>query len=477
MRWFPQSNLARVLLLLGSMVLVAHLSFFFLVDHFFVRMIATNRGEHVGRDILMIDRTIRQSEVEARDALRVALLEDFNYRYSETAPQGLRLRRRLNEHPSREFRESRESSESRGARGPWGPAPSAGQRRREHQRLFEQGLQAVLGTETRLYMRRGLRGDRGAEGWGPWFWIETGLDELPWVGIPTHHLHADAPQVLIYWLLVLGAILFLAAAIFVRLSNRPLELLVDAVERFGRRQDPPEIPEVGSREIRSLTHAFKKMASDIAKVNQDREMMLAGISHDLRSPLARMAVALEMGTALPGDLKRSMEEDLEDMDAIVEQFLTYVRSGEEEESSHLDLVELMREVAERTRRANECDGCIIDLDLPASLSIQGKPTTLKRLLQNLLDNALRYGGRKILVSAVREGAVLILAVEDDGPGVTADRVDEVFAPFARGERARTQAGTGLGLAIVKRIVEGQGGSIAALNRTTGGLRVEVRLPI
>ncbi len=266
---------------------------------------------------------------------------------------------------------------------------------------------------------------------------------------------------------------------FVRHSNRPLKALVAAVEAFGRDQKPPQLPESGPLEIRSLTRAFEGMARDIGRANQDRELLLAGISHDLRSPMARMAVALEMASDLPQDLKRSMEEDLRDMDKIVEQFLAYVRSSGEEEAEELEVAALVREVAERARRS--CDAASeeveIQLEVPEALRVQQRPTTTQRLLQNLIDNALRHGGRKVRIEGRREGPMLVFIVSDDGPGVPEAQLAELFTPFVRGDQARTSAGTGLGLAIVKRIVEMQGGSVRASVGDRAGLRIEVQLPL
>jgi two-component system osmolarity sensor histidine kinase EnvZ len=234
---------------------------------------------------------------------------------------------------------------------------------------------------------------------------------------------------------------------------------------------------VGPVEIREVNQSFNRMVADLGKIEQDRAVLLAGISHDLRTPLTRLRLELEVND-LPAEARRAMEGDIEQMDAIVRQFLDYARGSPQQQRSTLDVTALVREAAGRLR-------------LPqAAVCVQADPalmapvyrTELERALENLVTNADRYGRSadgtlQLQIALQRDGSDLVLAVSDQGPGIAAAQIDRLLRPFERGDEARSEAnGTGLGLAIVARVARLHGGRLLLRPNPPCGLRAELRLP-
>ncbi|HSX71460.1 MAG TPA: ATP-binding protein, partial [Pseudomonas sp.] len=222
--------------------------------------------------------------------------------------------------------------------------------------------------------------------------------------------------------------------------------------------------------------AFNQMAEDIEQGARERELMLAGVSHDLRTPLTRLRLSLEM---LGGDaeMTEDMIRDIEHMDTILDQFLAFIRDGRDERSELCDLGELVREVVAPYNQHSEQVRLYLE-QLPA---FPLRRVSIKRLLVNLLENALRYGGQSVEVVTNLAGdesaPYVVLSVLDRGPGIAASEMGEIFNPFIRGDRARGGKGTGLGLAIVKRIAALHGGSVELRNRSGGGLEARICLPL
>jgi two-component system osmolarity sensor histidine kinase EnvZ len=230
--------------------------------------------------------------------------------------------------------------------------------------------------------------------------------------------------------------------------------------------------------VAALGRAFNEMARDVRSLDQDRRLLLAGISHDLRTPLARLRLGVEM---LPsgGDagLNAGMVQDIEDMDAIIDQFLSYVREGSNEEAAlESDLAAAVHSVVERYQRRGQP---VRMTDAVGVLPpVRLRPLSFQRLLSNLVDNALRHGGGDIEVRAGRAGpATLQVCVLDRGPGIPEAERARMLQPFQRLGSARTDPGSGLGLAIVDRIARLHGGRVLLDGREGGGLKVTVELPV
>jgi len=204
--------------------------------------------------------------------------------------------------------------------------------------------------------------------------------------------------------------------------------------------------------------------------------MLAGVSHDLRTPLTRLRLSLEL-MASDDELTEDMIRDVEDMNAILDQFLAFVRDGSDEPVETTDLAELIREVVAPYNQQQETVRLCVEPMPPFAL----RRVSIKRLLVNLIENALRYAGGGVEVAAYVSGdqhaPYVVLSVLDRGPGVDPAELEGIFNPFIRGDRARGGQGAGLGLAIVKRIASQHGGVVELRNREGGGLEARVSLPL
>lgn len=306
----------------------------------------------------------------------------------------------------------------------------------------------------------------------PGLWINTPELGSLWVRFPIENFGRYEAIAFLTWLIGTPAIAFIIATIFVRQLNRPLKNLEHAAKKIGR-GDPIKglIRENASREVDAVNRAFVQMSEDLQQVNRERALLLAGISHDLRTPLTRMRLTAE----LLGDSEFSegMVRDIEDMNAILDQFILFVRDGSDEDTEVGDLNEVVVEVVSQF----ESEGRTINTELHELPAISLKRLSLKRMFANLIGNAIRHGGGEIdIYSGMQQGEICVI-VSDRGAGLTEQEMYELFQPFARGDQSRTTTGSGLGLAIVKRIVDMHHGRVKLRNREGGGLEAVVHLPV
>ena len=299
-----------------------------------------------------------------------------------------------------------------------------------------------------------------------------------WVGVPVPpRPPADEfPTRALVWTLVVLAFLLAAAYGFARYLARPLRDLNAAVVRVGRGEMPPPLPESGPSEIAAVNRGFNAMTRDLSRIEQDRALLLAGVSHDLRTPLARLRLGVEMGLA-DESLRTGMVADIDEMDRIIGQFLDFARSDTTTAFESADLDAIVGACVERYARAGKpvrfAGGALPPLNL--------KPTAISRLVANLVDNALAYGAPPVEVTTALAGGVAVVDVADRGRGIAAEDVERLKQPFTRASAARARsdgaAGAGLGLAIVDRIARLHGGSLDLLPRDGGGTVARVRLPL
>ena len=233
------------------------------------------------------------------------------------------------------------------------------------------------------------------------------------------------------------------------------------------------MPETGPSEIRAVARAFNQMKEDLRRAERDRATFLAGVSHDLRTPLARLRLAVEMLEGRVDDPTRhDMVEDLDDMGKIVDQFIDFTRGEAAEPLSGVNLSELARACCERAARS----GVAIRCETVETPLIMARPLAMQRAIDNLISNAARHAGGEILVRTSVEGRRMAVAVFDRGPGIPAEMLEHVKQPFARLDASRTgQAGAGLGLAIAERIAVLHGGRVELLPRDGGGLEARLVL--
>lgn len=279
------------------------------------------------------------------------------------------------------------------------------------------------------------------------------------------------PGAFIGWIALVAGIVFIGAYLFTRYLTRPLVRLSEATKYIARGEALPPLPERGPAEVRRLTRALRDASEAARRATRDRELMLAGISHDLRTPLARLRVAAEL---LPSDgqgLRDGMVQDVEELDAIVGQFMAYVRDGSDESPRPSRLDELVRAAVGPLQRS----GSPVDLVLADVPSLELRPLAIQRLITNLVQNALNHGHPPVCVTCgIREGAVF-LAVRDHGEGVDPEHFAELLRPFSRGDKARTSLGSGLGLSIVTRIARLHGAEVSA-GQDPEGFEVSVVFP-
>ena len=271
--------------------------------------------------------------------------------------------------------------------------------------------------------------------------------------------------------LVPALALLMVGALLVRRTLRPMDMLARAAGRVGTGTHEV-LPEVGTAEVRRVIHAFNEMQDRIHRLIADRTQALAAVGHDLRTPLARLQLRTD---AIPDPaLRDAVGRDLDEMEAMVASLLAYLGGEDDPEvPSRRDVAVMAATLVDDASDR----GFDARYDGPDHLDMTVRPTELKRALGNLVENALHYGGGAA-VSVARAGGRVVLAVEDDGPGIPPDRLADVLEPFIRIDtaRARNTTGLGLGLAIVVKAVARLGGTLTLSNRPSGGLRAEISLP-
>jgi two-component system osmolarity sensor histidine kinase EnvZ len=331
--------------------------------------------------------------------------------------------------------------------------------------IFAEEVRRQLGPDTRLATERdGL----------PGFWVSFRIDsDEYWVMLPRERVErAVALRWLGWGVFVLVAALAGAWLIVFRL-RRPLRALVGAAADVGRGRVPAPLDESGPEEIQTVSRAFNQMTRDLARLEDDRALILAGVSHDLRTPLARLRLGLEMSEG-DAQLKAGMAADIDEMDRIIGQFLDFARAAGGESQQPTDLAAMAREIAARYRDS----GHALTEEVVAVPEVTVRPMAVRRLITNLVDNAFRYGGEEVRLRVATASRAVVIEVLDRGPGIPADEVERLKQPFTRLETARSgEGGSGLGLAIVDRIARMHGGSLDLLPREGGGLVARVALPL
>jgi two-component system osmolarity sensor histidine kinase EnvZ len=290
------------------------------------------------------------------------------------------------------------------------------------------------------------------------------------VGAPRKRLYTSMIYVYVLWLGGSSILLFGIAAMFMRNQVRAIRRLAAAAENFGLGRDTGAIRPEGATEVRKAATAFNRMQERIRRFLTQRTEMLAGVSHDLRTPLTRLRLALAM---LPGDGRLATEAaemtaDVEEMERMITGYLAFARGEQAEQAQPTNLPDILQDVAANARRA----GADIRVDAAESITLPLRPDAIRRALTNLVDNARRHATRITLATAAQERSVLVM-VDDDGPGIPPDRRESVFRPF----ETDAAGGTGLGLTIARDIVRAHGGDITLEESAMGGLRARMRLPM
>ncbi|WP_201492832.1 sensor histidine kinase [Rubrivivax sp. A210] len=309
-----------------------------------------------------------------------------------------------------------------------------------------------------------------------------------WVGFiierDAYWLQADAAAAPISggtWMVWIGTALLatlLGAAVSSRLINKPLKQLSFAASRVREGDLDSQLDEnTLTSEIREVNRGFNRMARELARVEEDRAVMLAGISHDLRTPLARLRLEAEMSVH-DEEAKKNMALDIDQLDAIIDKFMDYARPGE----SLLRPVNVAQLIEREASAFRDPSQIRIVIRVAPDLDVLADETELGRVFLNLFENARRYGRgtytgiADVLVTQGRTGPWAIISVRDQGPGVAPEKLPQLTTPFFRGDAARTAAtGAGLGLAIVEKAMHRMGGTLELANAPDGGLVAHLRL--
>jgi two-component system, OmpR family, osmolarity sensor histidine kinase EnvZ len=287
---------------------------------------------------------------------------------------------------------------------------------------------------------------------------------------PRKRLYTGTIYVFVLWLVGTALLLFCIAALFMRNQVRAIRRLAGAAEAFGMGRDIGPIRPEGATEVRRAATAFNRMQERVRRFLVQRTEMLAGVSHDLRTPLTRLRLALEMMPPRE-ELRQDIAEmtaDVEEMERMIGGYLAFARGEGAEQAEPVNLSAVLEEVAAGARRS----GAAVEVDVPPALTLSLRANAVRRAITNLVDNARRHAHR-VALAAMPQGRMVFVTVDDDGPGIPPERRESVFRPF----ESDAAGGTGLGLTIARDIVRAHGGEIVLEDSPLGGLRARIRLPV
>ncbi len=288
------------------------------------------------------------------------------------------------------------------------------------------------------------------------------------IDVPRKRLYIGELYIFFAWLGGTTLILLSLAILFLRNQVRGIRRLALAAEAFGMGRDTGPIRPEGATEVRRAGAAFNRMQDRVRRFLAQRTAMLAGVSHDLRTPLTRLRLAMAMLPDTTADID-GMTSDIDEMERLIGLYLAFARGEGTEQAQATDLATLIEEIVARAARG----GAAIGLTIGALQSITLRPEAMRRALANLIDNAARHAHRIDVVAAPEGERSIRITIDDDGPGIPPARREQVFRPFESG----SADGTGLGLAIARDIIAAHGGDIRLDDSTLGGLRVVIVLPL
>ncbi len=300
------------------------------------------------------------------------------------------------------------------------------------------------------------------------------LKDGKWLNVLTTHRPPppEETRTLLLQIGLMALAIIIIVAVVIRQISKPMKRLASAAEGLGRGEDVPPLAEQGPSEVRVAIRAFNDMQARLKRFVSDRTRMLAAVSHDLRTPITSLRLRAEF---IDDDENRDkIIETLNEMSAMTEATLSFARDeANSEERRRIDLGGLVESIA-----ADQCDlGRDVSAESDERIVLQCRPVAMKRALRNVIENAIRYG-KTARAHVSRDGQDAVVTIEDDGPGIPPERLNDVFEPFVRLEESRNieTGGIGLGLSISRSIIHQHGGTITLENRPEGGLKVTLRLP-
>ena len=298
--------------------------------------------------------------------------------------------------------------------------------------------------------------------------IKSGDDVLEFL-VPKEMVSPSSVRLFVLWTTLPSILLIVIALIFLKNQTRPLVKLAKAAERFGKGDYVNDFKASGAQEIRKAAFEFDRMAKRINRHLNQRSEMLSGISHDLRTPLTRLKLQLTM--IKQEDLSKSMSQDIDEMEKMLNDYLQFAKTQSLEENTDLDLIKIFKQISSHFNNKN------LEIFSNETINLKGRPLSLKRCFENIIQNGLTYGN-KVFVNLQKGTNRVIIIIEDDGPGIPEDQYKNVFKPFFRLDKSRSlnQSGVGLGLAIVEDIINSHGGNIQLGKSKYNGLQVKIFLP-
>ena len=299
--------------------------------------------------------------------------------------------------------------------------------------------------------------------------IRSGSEVIEFL-VPKEMVSASSVRLFLLWTTLPSLLLVIIALIFLKNQTKPLVKLAKAAERFGKGDYVNDFRASGSQEIRKAAFEFDRMAKRINRHLNQRAEMLSGISHDLRTPLTRLKLQLAM--LKQKDISEKMTKDIDEMEKMLNDYLQFAKTQTQEITAAINLNKLLLNVKEKFNSEK-----IFFEDSKEGIELKGRPTALKRLFENIVQNGLTYGN-KVYISVQKGNNRALVIVDDDGPGIPEDQYKNVFKPFFRLDKSRSlnQSGVGLGLAIVEDIINSHGGNIQLGKSKYNGLQVKISLP-
>mgnify|MGYP001194669329 FL=1 len=287
--------------------------------------------------------------------------------------------------------------------------------------------------------------------------------------IPKDRVTSSSARIFALWITVPAIIMIIISLIFLKNQTRPIINLARAAEKFGKGEEIDEFKPSGALEIRQAGHEFDKMRKRILRHLKQRNEMLSGISHDLRTPLTRMK--LQMAFIKDKGLSQKLTEDINEMEKMLNEYLQFTSSSYSEKDEMFDLSELVKKIIKKYNNHN------ISYDLAPRIYINGKKSLINRCLNNLIDNSLKYSN-KVKISLTKKKTDLFITIDDDGPGIPKNEHNNVFKPFYKINKGRadSKSSVGLGLSIALDIIRSHGGNIKLEKSKMKGLRVKIFLP-
>tara|TARA_B100000674_G_scaffold175525_1_gene142091 strand:- start:1682 stop:3001 length:1320 start_codon:yes stop_codon:yes gene_type:complete len=288
--------------------------------------------------------------------------------------------------------------------------------------------------------------------------------------VPKDRVTSSSARIFALWITVPAFIMIIISLIFLRNQTRPITNLARAAEKFGKGEEIDEFKPSGALEIRQAGHEFDKMRKRIERHINQRTEMLSGISHDLRTPLTRMK--LQLAFIKDKEINAKLTEDINEMEKMLNEYLQFTSSSYSEKDQMFNLSELITEIIEKYNNKN------ISSNLIPRIYINGRSNLIKRCLNNLLDNALKYA-EKVEITLNKKNTNLFIIIDDNGPGISKEEYDNVFKPFYKINKGRadSKSSVGLGLSIASDIIKSHGGNIMLEKSKMNGLRVKIFLPV